>query len=492
MGVFDSGDTLLQWGLYILVFVVEAAIFASSRSRSVRQAALLAGSYLLYVTWGAWFAAVLLVSTVLNYLLGEWLRRRPAPAVLWLGIFLNVALLGTFKYLPEVALDLPFTSLQGFAHLALPLGISFWTFQALSYLFDLYRGEELDPSIMEFALYMVFFPVTISGPVCRMPEMLPQFCSEDPVRWSHMRTGLSRIAIGVLMMQLARLLGHGILAGDGIVSGFDHLTHWTGPDVWCLAFGYGMQLFFDFAGYSHIAIGAASVLGITVPENFARPFGSTNPSIFWTRWHMSLSFWIRDYVFLPLAMMRRGLWWRNLALVIAMVLFGLWHKATLLFVLWGLYHGVLLMVHRQVQQVQRHFNFEPPARLWVAISWITTIALVSLGWIFFRAPSLTEVRQMLSALVSPASYGSHALSGSLYLLVTGLAVGYASAVLIADALSRSAEPDRVPTGSAAMLAFLARNRWMWLPPLYALTLLAVLIVNFTQGASSAQFMYRTF
>ena len=130
------------------------------------------------------------------------------------------------------------------------------------------------------------------------------------------------------MMQLARLLGQGILSGDGINRGFDHVTRWSGTDVWCLAFGYGLQLFFDFAGYSHIAIGAAQALGFTLPENFARPFQSTTPSIFWTRWHMSLSFWIRDYVFLPLAMLRREMWWRNLALVLSMILFGLWHKAT--------------------------------------------------------------------------------------------------------------------------------------------------------------------
>ena len=166
------------------------------------------------------------------------------------GILLNLALLSAFKYLPGLAITLPFSSLQKFAHLALPLGISFWTFQAMSYLFDLYRGEELDPTFVEFALYMVFFPVTISGPICRMPEMLPQFRSENALAWSDIELGLRRIATGVLMMQLARLLGQGILAGDGISRGFDRVTHWSGTDVWCLAFGYGLQLFFDFAGYS--------------------------------------------------------------------------------------------------------------------------------------------------------------------------------------------------------------------------------------------------
>ena len=292
----------------------------------------------------------------MNFLFGKWLRREPSASILTAGILLNLALLSVFKYLPAAGVSLPFSSLQRFSHLALPLGISFWTFQAMSYLFDLYREEDLDPSFVELALYMAFFPVTISGPVCRMPEMLPQFRSEELVAWDAIGRGLRRIATGVLMMQLAKMLGQGILAGDGIVSGFDRVKNWSGPDVWCLAFGYGLQLFFDFAGYSHIAIGAAQALGFTIPENFARPFQSTTPSMFWTRWHMSLSFWIRDYVFLPLATVRREVWWRNLALVISMVVFGLWHKASVLFLLWGCYHGVLLVLHRSGAAIQAQFR----------------------------------------------------------------------------------------------------------------------------------------
>ena len=269
------------------------------RSVRVRQAALLFGSCIVYLSWTHWFFAVLFVSTAMNFLLGEWVRRRPYWPALTSGIVLNLVLLSTFKYLPAFAIHLPFTSLQRFEHLALPLGISFWTFQAMSYLFDQYRGEELDPSFVEFALYMAFFPVTISGPICRMPDMLPQFRAKENATWKQMEQGFQRIATGVLMMQVAKLLGQGILSGDSINTGFDSLTKWSGSDVWCLAIGYGLQLFFDFAGYSHIAIGAAKVLGFTVPENFDHPFQSTSPSIFWTRWHMSLSFWIRDYVFLP-------------------------------------------------------------------------------------------------------------------------------------------------------------------------------------------------
>ncbi|MGB8915147.1 MAG: MBOAT family O-acyltransferase, partial [Candidatus Sulfotelmatobacter sp.] len=447
----------------------------------------------LYLTWGAWFTAVLFASTVLNFRLGKWLQRKPSGIVLSIGILLNLALLGTFKYLPAIAINVPISSFQRFSYLALPLGISFWTFQAMSYLFDLYRGEELDPSLMEFALYMSFFPVMISGPICHMPEMLPQFRSKQTTSWQSIGCGLRRIATGVLMMQLARLLGQGILAGDGINSGFDHVTHWSGTDVWCLAFGYGLQLFLDFAGYSHIAIGAAQALGFTVPENFARPFQSTSPSIFWTRWHMSLSFWIRDYVFLPLAVVRREIWWRNLALVISMILFGLWHKATLLFVLWGSYHGVLLVLHRQIQQLQRKFDWSPPA-LWTPISWAATISLISLGWIFFRANNLLQARQMLSAVLSPASYVSHFLSGNLYLLILTLALGYAVVLLVVETLngySVELQPAR-QASHLGFIALMARWRWYWIPPLYVLVSLFLLIVTLNQNASTSQFMYRNF
>jgi alginate O-acetyltransferase complex protein AlgI len=484
---------LLREILYPIVFLVCVTVFAKVRSRPVRQSVLLIASYALYLSWGTWFAGILLGSTAMNFLLGKWLAQKRSAIVLWVGILLNLALLGSFKYLPEVAVDLP-TSLQRFSHLALPLGISFWTFQAMSYLFDLYRGEELDPSLFEFALYMAFFPVVISGPICRLPAMLPQFRIEQTTAADDIGRGLRRIAIGVFMMQLAKLLGQGILSGDGISSGFDHATHWSGPDVWCLAIGYGLQLFLDFAGYSHIAIGAAQALGFVVPENFARPFQSTSVSIFWTRWHMSLSFWIRDYVFLLLIVLRRDAWWRNCVFVISMVLFGVWHKATLLFLLWGLYHGVLLVLHRQIEAVQRNRDWTPPAALWAPLSWIVTMSLVSLGWILFRANSLTEAREMLLAMVSPATYSSHVLSGSLYLLVGALAAGYAVVLMVMDTLDRYSDESDTSSENppSTTLALIARNRWFWIPPLYVLALLLVVVVTHTRGADAAQFMYRNF
>src|SRR5207244_4459738 len=151
------------------------------------------------LTWQPWFAVVLFTSIVVNFLLGKRLRAKPHWLPLSAGILFNLALLGAFKYVPQLTVHILAPALLETSRLALPLGISFWTFQALSYLFDLYRGEDVDPTFAEFALYMVFFPVTISGPVCRMPDMLPQFRSEETTAWSDIGLGLRRIAIGVFM-----------------------------------------------------------------------------------------------------------------------------------------------------------------------------------------------------------------------------------------------------------------------------------------------------
>jgi alginate O-acetyltransferase complex protein AlgI len=484
---------LLRGAAYIVVFLACAALLTRIRAPRARQVVLLVASYGLYLSWEPWFAAVLAASTLMNFVVGRSLRRRPSAWTLALGVALNLALLGFFKYLPVAATGLQVAALQTLSGLAMPLGISFWTFQAMSYLFDLYREEELDPSLLEFAVYLAFFPVTISGPVCRLPDMLPQFRADATAPRDAISRGFQRIAIGVLMMQFAKLLGQGILAGDGIASGFDRVTHWTGPDAWCLAFGYGLQLFFDFGGYSHIAIGAAQALGFTLPENFDHPFESNTPSMFWTRWHMSLSFWIRDYVFLPLATLRREVWWRHLALLLSMIAFGLWHKASVLFVLWGAYHGALLVAHRLLQQATRRFDQEPPAVLWTSLSWIATLVSINLGWIFFRANSFNQARLMLAALATPASYSSHALSLSLYLLVVSLAMGYALVVWAIHRLDRhSAAESAREADSGSTAALLARWRWFWLPPLYALALLFLLFVTISRGVSTAQMMYGNF
>ncbi len=236
------------------------------------------------------------------------------------------------------------------------------------------------------------------------------------------------------------------------------------------------------------------MMGFVLPENFNRPFASATPSIFWTRWHMSLSFWIRDYVFMPLAMLRREEWWRKFCLLIAMVLFGIWHKGTILFVLFGCYQGMLLILHRQAQQVERRFNWAPSGRAWTFLSWLLTMVLISLGWIFFRANSLAQVGAMFSALLSPANYARHVVDLSLYLLVLSLAVSYAVVLFVIDALDRSAE--RLETAAIASrsewIVAAVRDRWVWIAPMWAAACVLVITMIPHQSRAANVFMYRFF
>jgi hypothetical protein len=206
---------------------------------------------------------------------------------------------------------------------------------------------------------------------------------------------------------------------------------------------------------------------------------------------MSLSFWIRDYVFFPLAPLRREMWWRNLALALSMIVFGLRQKATLLFLIWGCYHGVLLVSPRLLQQAECRFNWQLP-KLWTPLSWLATAGLISLGWIFFRANSVAQARQMLAALASPGSYASHYLSSSLYQLIAVLAAGYGVVLLVSNALDRFTVPSEESREHSGMLSLVSRSRWFWLPAVYALALLVVLLITLTQQGGVGQMMYRSF
>jgi alginate O-acetyltransferase complex protein AlgI len=485
----------------------------------LRQWLLLAASYFMYAHWtGERFLLVLIASSLTNYFWGSLLRRRPTAALLWSGIGLNVLLLAFFKYLPPLANEWPgvLWELDLFQRLIMPLGISFWTFQGLSYLFDIYREEELDPSLVEFCLYMAFWPTVLSGPVCRLPKMLPQFRQVSTSIWEDFSVGTGRIVQGLFMkFVLARLLSSGLTPDGGVTAGFDGIASVrSGLDVWALAIGYGFQLFFDFAGYSHMAIGVARLFGIQVAENFDRPFLATTPANFWRCWHMSLSFWIRDYVFLPLATMRRSPWWPYAALVISMVVFGFWHGAKLTYVVWGIYHGVLLVGHRVCQQLKRRIPINLPHPMGALLSWGTTFLLVSLGHIFFRANDLGQVLGMLRAVIAPRSYafGYATLTGDYYLLVALMVVGYFMYVGMAhllvlwttcyrEKLRNSAQtlPTRPVAGwatlSRAVLlleGILAQKKWWWLTPVFVVLLMVTSLSLFGQSSNIAPFIYTLF
>jgi len=432
--------------LYVIVLPIVWLLLWPLKSVRSRQILLLITSYALYASWGLRFLGLLVCSSLVNYVMGVLLRRKPSVPRLWLGIALNVALLATFKYLPPLAPLLPASPFgSALAKIVLPVGISFWTFQALSYLFDLYREEELDPSLLEFLLYMAFWPTVLSGPICRLSSLLPQFRAPYQPTSQDVRDGLDRICIGLFMTALGQILGAGLHTGQGIDGIFDSArTGFTGPDVWCLAIGYGFELFFNFAGYTHMVIGAARLFGFRLDENFDRPYLSTTPSEFWTRWHMSLSFWIRDYLFLPMVMLRREVWWRSFVLVLSMVVFGLWHKGSILFVLWGLYQGILLVLHRQWQQLRVRNDWQISQGIMGPLSWLVTFCAICLGWVFFRSDSLVQAFSMLGAALNPATYARYTLPGSVFLLVGTLSLGYFATMGGQQLLRKYSDGIRVP------------------------------------------------
>jgi alginate O-acetyltransferase complex protein AlgI len=380
-------------------------------------------------------------------------------------------------------------------------------------LFDLYREEELDPSLLEFCLYMAFWPTVASGPVARLPNMLPQFRQTSTAVGEDFSVGAVRIVQGIFMkFVLAHLLNVGLTPEGGVTAGFDEISPLrSGPDAWALAIGYGFQIFFDFAGYTSIVIGAARLMGIRLPENFDQPYLSTAPSIFWTRWHMSLSFWIRDYVFMPLAIVRRDPWWPYVAVIISMVTFGLWHGPKLTFIAWGLYNGLLLVGHRMGQKLKKRISIKLPHPVGILFSWASTFLLISLGYIFFRSNNLTQALQLWRAILTPRSYYVSSLSHDYYLLVGLIVAGYFASAGIAQIVNlcgcysqqwrirfEQAPPHtlarRVNIGGALVMTenLLVSKKWWVLTPILVLISIVTTLSFFGQSSSIAPFIYARF
>jgi alginate O-acetyltransferase complex protein AlgI len=493
--------TLLEYSIGVVaVWLVAMRL----RSITARQWLYLVASWLFYFSWGSWLIVVLLFSSLMNYALGEWLKKRITAGRLWTGIILNLALLSIFKYLPLLGNVAPSGSpLLLLKRMVFPLGVSFWTFQALSYLLELYREEELSPTLLEFCLYMAFWPTVLQGPICRMSSMLPQFRQDWSATADDLKIGVHRISIGTFMVVVAGVMSGGLYAGMGIDAAFNNTAgRLSGIDVWCLIIAYAFQLYFSFCGYCHIVIGAARLFGIQLHENFNRPYLSTTVSVFWTRWHMSLSFWIRDFLFLPLATMRRAVWWRNLSLVIAMFVFGVWHKGSFLFMIWGTYHGILLVVHRQWQEFRKRMGFEWSGTLAVAISWCVTFSAVCVGYIFFRAESFQQAFAMLKAMASLHTYRHLTLDHSFYLMTLVAAAGYFAVIgggELLDYLAKTDLSETAPRPRTALGTFLrslpgalARERWVWITPVVVVLALYLSVIFQPGQAETGPVMYGLF
>ena len=369
-------------------------VLGLSRGRRTRQVGILcAMSYLFFVLASGWHVLLLLTSTLVDWTSGNRIHRSEEKVTRkrWLTVSLcvNLCLLAVFKYLDLLIETLGWWSLQAGASLPfdapgllLPVGISFYTFQTMSYTIDIYRGDGTPAdTFIDFACYAAFFPQLVAGPIVRFGHFRDQIETPVAPTFARFRLGTTLIVYGLVKK---------IVFADNFAYHVDAIFTDGAPldNVLLVYWGtllFGLQIYCDFSAYTDIAIGSAHLMGIQLPENFRGPYGATSPQEFWRRWHISLSTWLRDYLYISLGGSRRGTRRLYLALMVTMILGGLWHGASWNFALWGLLHGFLLVAHRQIAGREWNKTFAermPKAHLLSAL--IVTQWLVFMTWLVFR------------------------------------------------------------------------------------------------------------
>ena len=375
---------------YLLLFLPIALIGYVALARHSRTALvwLCAASLFFYGWWNPLHLVVIIGSIALNFGIARRIiaSTRHARTWLWLGIFGNLALLGLFKY-THFVLGVAGLS-DGLPAMALPLGISFFTFTQIAYLVDTARGEVKETNPIFYTLFVTFFPHLLAGPIIHHKEMMPQFADA-----SRRFFNADNVARGLFLLALG--LGKKVLIADplGLVSnaGYANIAALDAQGAWFVTLAYTFQLYFDFSGYTDMALGAALMFNITLPINFNSPYRATTIQDFWRRWHITLSRFLRDYLYIPLGGNRQGKLGVAVAIFTTFVLGGLWHGAGWTFILWGAAHGLALIAFRLWQQAGK------PLPIW--LSWLLTFLFVHLSWVFFRAGSLADAMLMFKKLI---------------------------------------------------------------------------------------------
>jgi D-alanyl-lipoteichoic acid acyltransferase DltB (MBOAT superfamily) len=395
---------------FLLFCLAVLAAYWGSGDWERRKRVVLVASWLFYATWSPRFLAVLVATTWLDFHLARWVhrlrwrpdgteRRRGAAAArraLVLSLAVNLGLLAFFKYgrflWASVDAILPLPPEPGLFAVAVPLGISFYTFHSISYVVDTWRGlRPPTDRFVDFAVYVAFFPQLLAGPITRWGFFGPQLERPRRADLGMVETAVFFLARGfVKKLVLADSLG---ALADGV---YADPARAPGVEAWLALYAYAFQIYFDFSGYTDLARGLAGLLGFRLPENFRHPYLATSPSDFWRRWHVSLSTWLRDYLYVPLGGNRRGRRRTYANLLLTMLLGGLWHGAAWTFVLWGAYHGIWLGLHRLL--VEATGGRAPRTPAWLRRT--VTFHLVVLGWVLFRAGSLEAAAALLHGLVA--------------------------------------------------------------------------------------------
>lgn len=453
---------LFNTAQFFAFFVVTTILFYVL-PRSWRRYLLLIASYVFYASWNVKFVPLLLLITVVDYASAIWMEKFTNPfrrrAFLILSLAVNLGFLGFFKYfnfagsLFAQAMGKPADSY--FLAIVLPIGISFHTFQSISYVVDVYRGEQRAVrNIVDYSLFIAFFPQLVAGPIVRAQEFF-----EDYYHW--LRPNSEEVLRGALWMLLGltkkmALADQFSLIADAYFSNL--AAHPGAAAAWSGVFAFAMQIFFDFSGYTDMAIGMALILGFHFPVNFMRPYLAFSITDFWHRWHISLSRWLRDYLYIPLGGNRGGSFKTYRNLMLTMLLGGLWHGASVNFIIWGGYHGGLLSLERMAARSE--FMARPGALLYPFRA-LLTFVLVCIGWVFFRAATLKDSQFVIREMFTGA-WNSGDIAIPLW-----LACFVGLAFLIAVAEERWELIERMPNGP--VLAYVA----MMVALLFSVELLGV-------------------
>ena len=402
-----------EYYLYFLPLVVLLTIGLASRRRRTQLLILLSMSYVFFWLASGWHIILLLISTTIDWTAGKKIQAsdEASKRKRWLRVSLvtNLSLLAVFKYLDFLIetwnlASLRFTgALEADAlGLALPVGISFYTFQTMSYTIDIYlKKQKPYDSFLDFACYAAFFPQLVAGPIVRADHFRKEIekpLSTNPYRF---RLGLTLIIYGIAK-KLVIADNVAIHANAIFVEGA-HLGNMG--LIWWATLCFGIQIYCDFSAYTDIAIGSAHLVGVELPENFKTPYAATSPQDFWRRWHISLSTWLRDYLYIPLGGSRNGRNRMIFALMMTMLLGGLWHGASWNFVLWGLVHGLLLIVHRFGKETPFiKWFFGASGRVGVLVSWVITQFFVFFTWLIFR---VEDTAVLIPSMKTFVGWGGH-------------------------------------------------------------------------------------
>lgn len=417
----------LTFGLFFLI--VFALAWALKGSNEWRKIVLLVASWIFYGWWDTRFVALLIASGILNWGAARLIvaaQDRPKLRKVWLavGIAINLIILGFFKYygffmeqVDQLLHGLGWGRDLAIMQVVLPVGISFFTFQGMSYVIDIYRRKTEPATLLDMVLLMSFFPHLVAGPIVRASHLIPQFKKVPELTRSMAAMGLSLIVWGLFKKSIiASELATGLV--DNVF--FDPSAYGS-VDLIAAVYGYAVQIYCDFSAYSDMAIGLAALLGYRFPHNFNQPYRASSLQDFWRRWHISLSSWLRDYLYVSLGGSRHGLTRLCLALMTTMLLGGLWHGASWNFVIWGALHGSVLAIERLWREF-RPKGWRPLPHL---LGVIITLHIVLLGWIFFRATSFESALAFLSGIFTAGGTAMLLTPALLAMILVGMSFHYA-------------------------------------------------------------------